>query len=293
MSSLAVVVATAGRPEIVARLVAALTCDQTRPPDRVFVVGASEADVARIAPHPGVVAFVGRRGSCTQRNDALDAGAAQAEIVVFFDDDFAPSRFWLERVEALFAARADIACVTGRVLADGAKTAGVDPDAAWDMVAAQDARAPDDDGFEIDAEPFGYGCNVAFRGATIRDERFDERLPGYGWLEDRDFAVRASRAGLYGRVAGLWGVHMATKSARAPGVRLGYSQIANAAYLVRKGAATPRFALNLAGRNILANAARSLRPEPWIDRRGRLRGNLLALLDLLRGRVRPERASEL
>jgi GT2 family glycosyltransferase len=292
-SSLSVVVATTGRPQIVARLLDALA-RQTRAPDHVYVVGACEADISEVGVRANVTAFVGRRGSCTQRNDGLDAGAARSDVIVFLDDDFAPSRFWLERVERLFATRPEIVGVTGHVLADGAKTAGVAADEAWAMVEARDAAPPQEtDAFEVDAEPFGYGCNSAYRGAVAGVLRFDERLPGYGWLEDRDYAARVRLAGLCGRWNALWGVHMGSKSGRTPGVRLGYSQIANSAYLVGKGTATRDFAVNLATRNILANLAKSLRPEPWIDRRGRLRGNLLALADLARGQVRPERAREL
>lgn len=288
--TLNVVVATLGRPEIVARLVDALAA-QTRPADRVYVVGASEADIAAIAPAPALVPMVGRRGSCAQRNDALDAGAAQADVIVFLDDDFAPSRFWFERVEALFARRPDIAGVSGVVLHDGARTAGIAPDDAWAVVAARDAVGGDDERVDTGAEP--YGCNMAVRGAAARAIRFDERLPAYGWLEDRDYAARVCRGAKFGYAHALWGVHMGSKSGRTSGVRLGYSQIANSAYLVEKGTATRDFALNLATRNILANLAKSIKPEPWIDRRGRLRGNLIALADLARGQARPERAGDL
>jgi hypothetical protein len=41
------------------------------------------------------------------------------------------------------------------------------------------------------------------------------------------------------------------------------------------------------------NLARSPFPEPWADRRGRFRGNMLALGDLLRGRLGPGRIEEL
>jgi hypothetical protein len=41
-------------------------------------------------------------------------------------------------------------------------------------------------------------------------------------------------------------------------------------------------------RNIAANLGRSLWPESYIDRRGRLRGNLIAIFHLLIGRVEPE-----
>jgi len=54
-----------------------------------------------------------------------------------------------------------------------------------------------------------------------------------------------------------------------------------------------RFLAVLACKNVLGNALRSLRPEPFCDRRGRLRGNLTALVDLVRGRLAPDRILEL
>jgi hypothetical protein len=49
-----------------------------------------------------------------------------------------------------------------------------------------------------------------------------------------------------------------------------------------------RFALELMGRNLTANLARSLWPVAHVDRRGRLKGNLLALSHLVRGRIEPK-----
>lgn len=46
-------------------------------------------------------------------------------------------------------------------------------------------------------------------------------------------------------------------------------------------------------RNLAANLVRSVAPEPFADRRGRLRGNLAAIGDLMRGRLAPERALRL
>jgi len=42
------------------------------------------------------------------------------------------------------------------------------------------------------------------------------------------------------------------------------------------------------GRNLAANILKSLRPEPYVDRRGRLNGNLYGLSHVLRGRIEPE-----
>jgi hypothetical protein len=46
-------------------------------------------------------------------------------------------------------------------------------------------------------------------------------------------------------------------------------------------------------RNLAANLARSFWPEAWVDRRGRLRGNLLALCHVLTGRIEPEHVLKL
>ncbi|MGD0564949.1 MAG: glycosyltransferase [Roseiarcus sp.] len=288
--SLAVLIATSGRPRIVADLVRSLET-QTRAPDRVICVGAAPADIAEIEPGPTISVLVGRRGSAHQRNDALELGGALFDTIVFFDDDFVPSRFWLERAEQLFAKFPEFACLTGNVLADGNRTAGVPCDEARAIVARRDAQAFGD--FSIDAEVSPYGCNMAFRGSAVRDMRFDERLPLYAWLEDKDFGERVRARGSYGKAAPLWGVHMGAKSGKAPGVRLGYSQVANAVYLARKGTVGASFALRLVAGNIASNLARSLRPEAWIDRRGRLRGNLIALADAAIGRLAPERVVEL
>jgi hypothetical protein len=46
-------------------------------------------------------------------------------------------------------------------------------------------------------------------------------------------------------------------------------------------------------RNMAMNVARSVYPEPYVDRRGRLCGNILALRDLIAGRMIPERILDL
>jgi hypothetical protein len=48
------------------------------------------------------------------------------------------------------------------------------------------------------------------------------------------------------------------------------------------------FAYRLMVRNIAANVVKSVRPEPYVDRKGRLKGNLLAAYHILKGRVDPE-----
>ena len=87
-----------------------------------------EDDQRRLTLH------VGRMGLSLQRNDGLALADKQFAYIVFFDDDFVPSRFWIERMTDLFAARPDIAGVTGVVLADGVSTAGIAPQAGEAIV---------------------------------------------------------------------------------------------------------------------------------------------------------------
>lgn len=124
---------------------------------------------------------------------------------------------------------------------------------------------------------------MAFRLSAARDLKFDERLVLYGWLEDRDFgAALAKRGGKLIKCANACGVHMGVKNGRVSGDRLGYSQIVNPIYLLRKGTMTYGQVAGQIFRNVASNLSRSLRPEPFIDRRGRLKGNLRGFSDVMR-----------
>jgi GT2 family glycosyltransferase len=293
-SGTAVIVCTRGRPEIVKSLVDQLA-RQTLSPDHIFIIASSEADVAGLdRAQDRLTVHIGRTGSTFQRNDGLALAGSRFGQIVFFDDDFVPSRYWLERMAAIFHHHADIVGVTGRVLADGTRDAGIPLQTAIAMVAHEDVHA--NPASLLDATfPYGsnVGCNMAFRYSAVHDIVFDERLPLYAWHEDSDFRGQAERRGRVVRADALWGVHLGHKKGRVPGLTLGYAQIANAVYLGRKGTVPARFLARIAFKNLLVNALRSLRPETYVDRRGRLRGNLLALFDWVRGRLAPERILQL
>jgi len=141
----------------------------------------------------------------------------------------------------------------------------------------------------------GYGCNMGLRLAPMREHgiRFDERLPLYGWYEDLDATRALGRHGSILKLNGARGVHLGVKAGRLPGVRLGYSQVANSVYLARKGTYPWSHALPSLLRHTAKNLVMSAMPEPWVDRWGRFRGNLLALSDWLRGRLDPRRILDL
>lgn len=282
---IAVICATMGRRAEATDLARDMAA-QTRPPDRlIFAVTGIEH-----APPPeagGETLICPRQGSCAQRNAALDAVDA-CDIAVFFDDDFIPHPTWLARLEALFAARPDLVGLTGKVVADGIKGPGLTRSAALEAIAAEAARYPDGDPEEQPRRSL-YGCNMAVRTDALDGRRFDEALPLYGWLEDMDFTAPLSAKGHMVRAGALVGVHLGVKRGRTSGVRLGYSQIANPWYLARKGTMPRRDMVDNMVSNFAANLVKSLRPEPFIDRRGRVRGNLRAFRDVALGRSRPDR----
>ena len=111
----------------------------------------------------------------------------------------------------------------------------------------------------------------------------------YGWLEDVDFSRQLARFGRVVVAEATRGVHLGVKLGRQPGVKLGYSQVANPLYLIGKGTMSRRKGLVLMSRNLIANIVRSLRAEAWVDRRGRLTGNARAVLDLIARRLDPGR----
>jgi GT2 family glycosyltransferase len=291
---LAVGIATVSRPELLS-LVLDRLAQQTRRADRIILCAPTQEDVTGTAARPDIEIKIGPRGLTRQRNVIIDA-AQGCDILVFFDDDFLPASTYLAAVERVFAAHDDVAMVTGEVISDGIIGPGLDIAEASRVLKTDQANVTVGDGYRrLDEVDNGYGCNMAVRLAPARANncRFDERLPLYGWLEDVDFGRQLGRYGRIVKIAAARGVHLGIKQGRQSGVRLGYSQIANPFYLLRKGTCPWPRAVRLMTRNLGANCLRSLRPEPYIDRVGRLRGNLKAFADLIAGKLDPERILEL
>ncbi|MDJ1157077.1 glycosyltransferase [Chelatococcus sp. SYSU_G07232] len=288
---LVVIIPTLGRGNILRKTLAHLE-HQRRLPDEVIV---SAPDETHVEPQTftrlRVSHVFGATGLCAQRNRALSCVLPRFDIITFFDDDFLPAHDYLQKVVTEFAGNPDWAVVMGRVVADGARTQGLSfEEGLAALRRAEDGCPPER---EIVDHPGAYGCNMSIRAAQIGDLRFDERLVLYGWQEDIDFTGQLRRRGRVVAVSTLIGVHLGLKTGKGSGLRLGYSQVVNPIYLMRKGTMGMGFGLELMSRNIAANILRSLRPEPYVDRRGRLRGNLLGLYHVARGRIEPEHILQL
>jgi len=285
----AVIIASLGRPDNLRELIRRLS-RQTVPPTQVILSLEQASDCPSLEGldlTPEVV--YGSRGLCHQRNRGLDLLRPESRYVLFFDDDFVPSNTALAGVIATFERFPDVAGVTGVLLADGIHGPGIALRDAMAQVDAADAGGGPVQAPNIVRDLEGlYGCNMAYRTSLIRGMRFDENLPLYAWQEDVDFAVRVPGRKVISDA--LRGIHCGEKRGREKnGQRLGYSQIANPVYLMRKRTISKKLALNHMTRNLLMNHFRQFHPEPWIDRRGRAAGNRRALVDLLLRRLAPQR----
>lgn len=291
--TVAIGIPSCGRKDILAAVLP-LISRQTRQPDEIYVCLSSPEDMDPSCTEGlavRVIVIISERGSCRQRNRIL--AAAKSDVILFLDDDFLMAPSYVEEVGRLFAENEDVVVATGTLVADGIIGPGISVDGGLELIEA-DRR------LQRSAQDFrpiynAYGCNMAVRTGPIRDAAltFDENLPLYGWLEDVDFSRMAASLGRVVQSGNLIGVHLGTKKARTPGIKFGYSQIANPIYLIRKDTMSVRHAGVQIVRNLIANVVKVWKPEPWVDRRGRLRGNARAVLDLLAGRLAPKNVERL
>ncbi|MBS7670674.1 glycosyltransferase family 2 protein [Croceicoccus gelatinilyticus] len=284
-----VAIATTGRAPVLRKNIERLN-DQTRKADGIVIVGHDESDVEGVAGMPGdPLVLLAPKGACSQRNAALEQLDGKTDVIVFFDDDFVAAPDYLANVEHIFESEPDVVGLTGHLVDDGAKTGAIDfEDAVWRLdTLGERARLRSKPAQAL------YGCNMVFRSAAAEGLRFDENLPLYGWQEDIDFTTRVGRNGKLVRSRALTGIHLGSPAGRTSGLRLGYSQVANIFYLRSKGTIGRNHGWGLLFKNLLANIVKSVPPPNKIDRRGRLRGNMVAFRDLLLRRLHPRRITEL
>ena len=286
LASVAVVVASRGRPLELAQLLSALRT-QTQPPKQI-ILSLTQAEDAppRLVDDNDVVVVTGPAGLCKQRNRGMDAVDPACEIIAFLDDDYVPRDDAVAAIAETFARHPDVVAVNGVLLADGIGGAGIELEEATDLLQrSSEAAATPSPLTPMEAL---YGCNMMFRRSAVQGLRFDEALPLYGWQEDIDFSAQLQSRGRVVKCHRIVGVHRGVKGSRVSGRRFGYSQIVNPVYLANKGTMRRAYAFKIMTKNVIANLFRALSPEPWVDRRGRLMGNYLGLIDIISGKAHPE-----
>ena len=162
-----VVVPTRGRPEALARCIAALEA-QARPVE-VVVVEDREG-----------------RGPAWGRNEGVRR--ARGEVVCFTDDDCAPAPGWAGALAAPILAGEERATAGPVCVGEGATAA----DRAWEAMVGYLQRQSAQSGT---ASPgFAATANLAAERPLLEAVPFDESFPGAAG-EDRDWAERVARLG--------------------------------------------------------------------------------------------------
>src|SRR5690242_12790518 len=139
--NIAVGIPTIGRPSVLRETLAELA-RQARPPDCVIICATKPADIdGAIEAADTVRLIVSEPGLARQRN-AVIAAASEADVVVFFDDDFLPHPEYLAAVDHYMTADPRVVVATGRVLADGIGGPGLSTGEARAILAEDVAPEP-------------------------------------------------------------------------------------------------------------------------------------------------------
>ena len=255
---LTVAVCTLARPEPMRQSLASIAA-QTRRPDQVVIVDASEGDaterVVREASEGGLsavpIAYVRvarpRAGLTRQRNLAL--ALAERSLIAFFDDDVTLAPACLAELEAARRESSPApvgvgALVEGR--ADNGPTAiwrvrrllrmvpNLEPgrycrtgmSTPWSFVRQSSGVIPGD---------WLPGYAMMWDTALARELRFDESFAGYAQSEDLEFSLRAGRRGpiLLACAARVADTH--APAGRPDDFRMGYMAIYNRFRVHRRG----------------------------------------------------------
>ena len=279
MIKLGLVIASHGRPDLLQQIVTSLS-SQRRIPDTIVISAVAPADItASTQALSSVRTIFGSAGLTCQRNRGISCLIDTVDVIAFIDDDFIVGHDYFHNMERLFEHDELIIGINAEIIADGADLPGFTFEEGLRLAEQYRRQKTEPVAREITGK-YADGCNgiIAFRSTRAGALRFDERLP----------RVALRRLGRIVRTNLIWGVHLGTKRGKGSEVRLGYSQIVNPAYIVSKGNMSVWYALQLAARNVAANIVRSIRPESYVDRRGRLQGNVIGMFHLIAGRLTPE-----
>jgi len=301
IEGVAVVIASTKRPEILRETLFSLVSRRTQP-EIVVISLASEKDCPEglenlTLPIKAVYAKVPpfsnkQKGLPFQRNTGLAALPPGIKAVIFLDDDMEIHDMCMEEVKGIFERNPDLAAFSGCLVANG------------DIVRSEARQMLDghiipqgmpDYGLLPREWPGLYGCCMCMRRDLVEKEPFDENLPLYAIGEDTEIGFRLRKFGKVGGSARCPVVHLAARSGRVSEVGVGYAQIINFLYFLKKRVGLPQWK-TLWERLVvipLTNLAFTLFPvldrRTGVDRVGRLRGNLLALRDVARMEINPRR----
>jgi GT2 family glycosyltransferase len=183
---------------------------QTRPPNMLIVVDASDNDDTKVLVRHwssaekrsfGIEYVKAAPGLPAQRN--LGVETSSADVVHFLDDDVVVDPDYIASIAAVFEhdTYGQIVGVGGLITNQPARHVRI-----WWRLALLDSKHSGvilRSGANIIVSSANEqmrvewlsGCSMSFRSAIVRQLRFDEELPGYALMEDVDFGFRAAQIG--------------------------------------------------------------------------------------------------
>ncbi|MGB9418948.1 MAG: glycosyltransferase [Acidobacteriaceae bacterium] len=294
--NVSVIVCTVNRPMVLHDTILSVKQQHLLPKQIIIASPSADHILPETLALDGVEYVRTSLGLCKQRNQALDAVHPETDLVVFLDDDIELGSRYLLEMERLFRMHPEILIASGRMLHDGGRSGRIDRAEARRQCRLYDESNASNAPLLLKDVDSGYGCNMAIRFSRIGACRFDERLPLYAWLEDRDFSHRYT-AGAHPPVElqNAAAVHLGWRAGRVSGVRLGFSTVVNPIYLKRKA---NTFSLSFIvvqywARCLAGNILGILTRDTEYDRVGLLKGNLLGFHHLLSGHCDPEHILQL
>ncbi|HEX4065519.1 MAG TPA: glycosyltransferase [Acidobacteriaceae bacterium] len=288
---IAVIICTINRPAILHQTVLSIRRQSLAPVQIILSSPGPEHVLPETLEIVGVEWVQAPAGSATQRNEGMRRVSAEAELIAFLDDDIQLTRAYFAEMARFFREYPHIVLASGRLLHDGGRGTRIDAEEARKLCDDWDRNCAPGAPLAFKTMDSGYGCNMVVRVAELHDCRFDENLPLYAWLEDRDFSHRCTK-GKYPPVelANAVAVHLGWRSGRGPGVRLGFSTVVNPVYLRKK---TRMFSLSYIVvhywlRCLVGNILGILTRDQDYDRWGLLRGNMIGYWHLITGNCNPQ-----
>lgn len=292
IKTVGVVIATAGRREVVADTISSMG-RLNYVPGCLVVVGATHKDLPDIntkLPFSVHSLVATEMGASIQRNQGFKKIDSTVKYVCFLDDDMEFHQDYFMEVEKVFDSDQRIAGFSGMVLANG----NINRIHAREKLDAHEIHLEMPSfGFYPNKWPGFYGCNMNIRRDLLHAEVFDEKLPFNSFGEDCEMGFRLSYHGFVGGSARCPAVHLATKSGRISEVGLGYSQIINYLYFTQKHIGFPKIKtywekiIKKLIINLVLAIFSCLGLKSRVGRRGRFLGNMLAIGDVFKGQVNP------
>ena len=290
-----VVITSANRPEILHDTVASLA-RQSHPPDRIILILNTPSDLSKeLDPADSkderLIVRYHQSGNSAKRNLGATLTYPSSEILLFLDDDVELHPEYARYLCCYFSDHEETVAVTGRVIEDR----WMKREEAVEILA--NTPIPQESFRSHGKHWVLHGCNMAIRRGSFLRNQFDENLPLYSWGEDYEISIRLAREGLVGRLSTPLCIHLKAPAGRLDRRHLVWAMIANNYYFLQKGSIHTsrrrgylRFfycTLRLIAQNLILD----LKTQKSLF--SGTRGGLLALRDLISGRLHPLRLKEI